>query len=129
MSMAKKKAKKVGRRKFNPTRELLDWIKEIVLLHLNDPYFGHEAYWSHLQNHVWRSPNPPVEWVGLTYYAQRKAFNLVLDELTEKRVIHRTKSYRPYRLLNPLDLIVEALNEADRQPPTDGVETISETDH
>jgi hypothetical protein len=94
-------------KKFNPSADLLEWIRETILLHMNRN--GGKAFWSHLQTDVWRRLHPPAEWIGMTNYAKVKAFNLTLDSLSEKRMIFRTKNYQPYTLLNPLDLIVEAL--------------------
>lgn len=106
------------RQKFAPSAELLDWIEGLIVQHLTQ--HDNTAYWSHIQGHIsYVGRSGPQEWIDMTGYAKTKAFNLVLDRMTERRVIYRTKNFHPYHLLNPLDLIVEALDRADDgQPPT-----------
>lgn len=103
-------------KKFNPSADLLEWIKETILLHMNRNHG--KAFWSHLQTAVWRAPQPPAEWISMTNYAKTKAFNLTLDTLSAKKMIFRTKNYQPFILLNVLDLIVEAMNQDEL--PTSG---------
>lgn len=101
-----------------PSQELLSSIQDEILDTVRK--MGGQAHWSHIYAHVSRTITSG-EWQGLTDYGRTKTFNSVLEQLTERRIIYREKAYRPYVLLNPLDLIVEAIDHDVEPTIHDGV--------
>lgn len=103
------------RKKFNPSPELLEWIKDLVVVFMNK--HDGKSYWSNIHGHIFTQTGP-AEWSAMTNYAKTKAINTVLDSMSEKRMIYRIKNFHPYTLLNPLDLIVDALDQEDDRQTT-----------
>lgn len=115
MQLAKSKPSK-PRQKFFVSPELMEWIEDVVLDHMR--HNDDRAYWTELQRLIYYEAPKSVhskEWTRKSNYAHAKALNTVLDNLSNRSVIYRLKNYRPYVLVNPLDRIVEAL-EQDNEP-------------
>lgn len=99
-------------KKVQPSAELLAWVEDQVMATMRAG--DGKAFWSHIQG-AFNKPSLalPAEWVLLSDYGKMKVFNSVLDRLSERRVIYREKNYRPFVMVNPLDLIVEAISRDD----------------